>query len=260
MPLPSALAPNRIRITPTAIPASPHGADDGDFAARVPGFEVAHGFRHPVKRERPVDCIPSDVEDQVVTVRAIGEVGSGVVDDVVSVVRAHEVEFQGAAHPGDLGAECLGQLHGEGADTAGGSDDQDPLSALDAADVAQPLQGCQRRHRHGCGLLQGDVSQACVRACLLERPCTRRRSPGRSRTPGHIEKIFSINFNGVVWGIQAATKAFKALGHGGKMISADSQAGHVGNPGIALYSATKFAVRGLTQTAARATLRNTASP
>ncbi|MCU1443165.1 MAG: acetoin reductase [Cryobacterium sp.] len=33
------------------------------------------------------------------------------------------------------------------------------------------------------------------------------------------------------------------------MISADSQAGHVGNPGIALYSATKFAVRGLTQTA-----------
>jgi meso-butanediol dehydrogenase/(S,S)-butanediol dehydrogenase/diacetyl reductase len=49
----------------------------------------------------------------------------------------------------------------------------------------------------------------------------------------------------------AATKAFKALGHGGKIISAASQAGHVGNPGIALYSATKFAVRGLTQTAAR---------
>lgn len=77
------------------------------------------------------------------------------------------------------------------------------------------------------------------------------QSPIEEITPESIEKIFSINFNGVVWGIQAATKAFKALGHGGKIISAASQAGHVGNPGIALYSATKFAVRGLTQTAAR---------
>jgi meso-butanediol dehydrogenase/(S,S)-butanediol dehydrogenase/diacetyl reductase len=77
------------------------------------------------------------------------------------------------------------------------------------------------------------------------------QSPIEEITPESIEKIFSINFNGVVWGIQAATKAFKELGHGGKIISAASQAGHVGNPGIALYSATKFAVRGLTQTAAR---------
>lgn len=77
------------------------------------------------------------------------------------------------------------------------------------------------------------------------------QSPIEEITPESIEKIFSINFNGVVWGIQAATKAFRELGHGGKIISAASQAGHVGNPGIALYSATKFAVRGLTQTAAR---------
>jgi meso-butanediol dehydrogenase/(S,S)-butanediol dehydrogenase/diacetyl reductase len=77
------------------------------------------------------------------------------------------------------------------------------------------------------------------------------QSPIEEITPESIAKIFSINFNGVVWGIQAATKAFKALGHGGKIISAASQAGHVGNPGIGLYSATKFAVRGLTQTAAK---------
>ncbi len=76
-------------------------------------------------------------------------------------------------------------------------------------------------------------------------------SPIEEITPESIEKLFSINFNGVVWGTQAATKAFKALGHGGKIISAASQAGHVGNPGIALYSATKFAVRGFTQTAAK---------
>lgn len=77
------------------------------------------------------------------------------------------------------------------------------------------------------------------------------QSPIEEIGPEDVERIFSINFNGVLWGIQAATKAFKRLGHGGKIISAASQAGHVGNPGIALYSATKFAVRGLTQTAAR---------
>lgn len=76
-------------------------------------------------------------------------------------------------------------------------------------------------------------------------------SPIEDITPESIEKLFSINFNGVVWGTQAAVKAFRKLGHGGKIISAASQAGHVGNPGIALYSATKFAVRGFTQTAAR---------
>jgi meso-butanediol dehydrogenase/(S,S)-butanediol dehydrogenase/diacetyl reductase len=77
------------------------------------------------------------------------------------------------------------------------------------------------------------------------------QSPLDEITPESIAKIFSINFNGVVWGIQAATKAFQALGHGGKIISAASQAGHEGNPGIALYSATKFAIRGLSQSAAR---------
>lgn len=76
-------------------------------------------------------------------------------------------------------------------------------------------------------------------------------SPIEDITQEDIERLFSINFNGVVWGVQAAVKAFKELGHGGKIISAASQAGHVGNPGIGLYSATKFAVRGFTQTAAR---------
>jgi len=77
------------------------------------------------------------------------------------------------------------------------------------------------------------------------------QSPIEEITEESIDKVFSINFNGAVWGTQAATKAFKELGHGGKIISAASQAGHIGNPGIALYSATKFALRGFSQTAAR---------
>lgn len=51
-----------------------------------------------------------------------------------------------------------------------------------------------------------------------------------------------------LWGIQAAVRTFKTLGHGGKIISAASQAGHVGNPELAVYSGTKFAVRGMSYT------------
>ena len=66
-----------------------------------------------------------------------------------------------------------------------------------------------------------------------------------------VDKVYNINVKGVIWGIQAAVDAFKKEGHGGKIINACSQAGHVGNPELAVYSSSKFAVRGLTQTAAR---------
>ncbi|MGF7444350.1 (S)-acetoin forming diacetyl reductase [Klebsiella michiganensis] len=66
-----------------------------------------------------------------------------------------------------------------------------------------------------------------------------------------IDKVYNINVKGVIWGIQAAVEAFKKEGHGGKIINACSQAGHVGNPELAVYCSSKFAVRGLTQTAAR---------
>lgn len=70
-------------------------------------------------------------------------------------------------------------------------------------------------------------------------------------TPEQYRKSFDINVGGVLWGIQAAAKTFKELGHGGKIINTTSQAGVKGNPGISVYSATKFAVRGLTQSAAQ---------
>lgn len=70
-------------------------------------------------------------------------------------------------------------------------------------------------------------------------------------TPEIYQKTMDINIGGVLWGIQAAVTAFKKLGHGGKIISASSQAGQVGNPELSVYGATKFAVRGITQTAAK---------
>lgn len=69
--------------------------------------------------------------------------------------------------------------------------------------------------------------------------------------PAEIEKIFSINVQGVLWGIQAATKIFKENDTKGKIINACSIAGHEGYPLLGAYSATKFAVRALTQSAAK---------
>ncbi|MEW5290341.1 MULTISPECIES: (S)-acetoin forming diacetyl reductase [Erwinia] len=76
-------------------------------------------------------------------------------------------------------------------------------------------------------------------------------TPIEEITEEMVDKVYDINIKGVIWGMQAAIKAFKAEGHGGKIINACSQAGHVGNPELAVYSSSKFAVRGLTQTAAR---------
>jgi meso-butanediol dehydrogenase/(S,S)-butanediol dehydrogenase/diacetyl reductase len=69
-------------------------------------------------------------------------------------------------------------------------------------------------------------------------------------TPNEVETIFKVNIEGVIWGIQVAVKKFKARGHKGKIINASSVAGHNGFAMLGVYSATKFAVRGLTQAAA----------
>jgi meso-butanediol dehydrogenase/(S,S)-butanediol dehydrogenase/diacetyl reductase len=76
-------------------------------------------------------------------------------------------------------------------------------------------------------------------------------TPIEDITPEIYRRTFDINVGGVLWGIQAAVRTFKELGHGGKIINACSQAGQVGNPELAVYSGSKFAVRGITQTAAR---------
>lgn len=69
--------------------------------------------------------------------------------------------------------------------------------------------------------------------------------------PKDMDLIFKINVNGVLWGIQAAAAKFKKRKHKGKIISACSIAGHDGFAMLGVYSATKFAVRALTQAAAK---------
>lgn len=82
-------------------------------------------------------------------------------------------------------------------------------------------------------------------------------TPIEDITPDIFHKVFDVNVGGTYWGIQAAVKHFKVRTPArpgdvvGKIINASSQAGQVGNPDLAVYGATKFAVRGITQTAAK---------
>ena len=70
-------------------------------------------------------------------------------------------------------------------------------------------------------------------------------------TDEELDAMFNVNIKSVVWGIQAAAAKFKQRGHSGKIINASSIAGHDGFPILGAYSASKFAVRALTQVAAR---------
>jgi len=70
-------------------------------------------------------------------------------------------------------------------------------------------------------------------------------------TEEEVARIHKINIEGVLWGIQAAGKKFIERKQKGKIINAASIAGHDGFAMLGVYSATKFAVRALTQAAAR---------
>jgi len=70
-------------------------------------------------------------------------------------------------------------------------------------------------------------------------------------TEEDLEQVFRINLNSVIWGIQAAAAKFDELQHAGRIISAASIAAVKGFPILGAYSASKFAVRGITQAAAQ---------
>ncbi|WP_193561376.1 acetoin reductase [Mycolicibacterium hodleri] len=76
-------------------------------------------------------------------------------------------------------------------------------------------------------------------------------APLLDTTPEDVAKIWAVNVDGVLWGIQAAVTKLKELGRPGRVINASSIAGHDGFAMLGVYSATKFAVRALTQAAAK---------
>ena len=63
------------------------------------------------------------------------------------------------------------------------------------------------------------------------------------------EKIFSVNFSGTLFTLQAVAKHMIERGEGGKIINMASQAGRRGEPFVAVYCASKAAIISLTQSA-----------
>ncbi|NHN85633.1 acetoin reductase [Acetobacter musti] len=70
-------------------------------------------------------------------------------------------------------------------------------------------------------------------------------------TPEEVARIYRINFEGILWGVQLAAAKFIERKQKGKIINACSIAGHEGYAMLGIYSSTKFAVRALTQAAAK---------
>ena len=60
--------------------------------------------------------------------------------------------------------------------------------------------------------------------------------------------VVGVNVGGVVNGIQAFLPRIKAHGEGGHVVNTASMAGHLAIPGLSVYTATKFAVVGISET------------
>jgi NAD(P)-dependent dehydrogenase (short-subunit alcohol dehydrogenase family) len=70
-------------------------------------------------------------------------------------------------------------------------------------------------------------------------------------TISDFDRLFTINVKGVYLCYQYAAKQMIKQGRGGRLIAASSLAGIVAEDGMFAYGASKFAVRGLNQSAAR---------
>lgn len=77
-------------------------------------------------------------------------------------------------------------------------------------------------------------------------------TPGQTtaeQTEDHYRQVFDVNVWGVLSGMKHQIPALIAAG-GGAIVNTSSILGHVGMPGMSVYNASKFAVEGLTKTAA----------
>ncbi|ESK84429.1 acetoin reductase family protein [Moniliophthora roreri MCA 2997] len=70
-------------------------------------------------------------------------------------------------------------------------------------------------------------------------------------TSEDLDKVLAVNFKGVFFCYKHAAKQMIAQSRPGRIIGASSIMGKQGGPVLSVYSSTKFAVRGLTQSAAK---------
>ena len=141
------------------------------------GRERAPGLRQRVARDV--------VHDHVVARPALREVLPRVVDDVIRADGADHLDVPRAADAGHLGAERLGDLHGERPDAPRRAVDEHLLPRPDLAVVAKSLKRGAGGRGYGRGLLERQVARLVRDRRPRWRPRTRRTSRGTRRTPRH---------------------------------------------------------------------------
>ncbi|MGI5138103.1 SDR family oxidoreductase [Streptomyces sp. CA-106110] len=136
-----------------------------------------------------------------------------------------------------------------------------PHSADAAESVKAEIEALGRR----ASLVLGDVTEPAAVSSMIDRAVSELgrldvtvANAGIARiesiletTPESWDLTFAINAKGVFLTWQAAAKQYIAQGGGGKLIAAASQAAYRSAAGLPAYSASKWAVRGLTQAAAQ---------
>ena len=71
--------------------------------------------------------------------------------------------------------------------------------------------------------------------------------PLAEQASDEIEQLLAVNLQGVIYGAQAAYPHLKKTAPGSALINTASLAGIIGAPGLSVYCATKWGVRGLTE-------------
>src|SRR5215831_15317637 len=101
--------------------------------------------------------IRDEVEDQVVTFSALGEVLLCVINDSICTNGSNHIQIAGTAYARDMCTERLGDLHGERTHASCGTVYQNLLPWLNVPLIAKTLQCSERRYRNRSGLLKRDV-------------------------------------------------------------------------------------------------------
>ena len=172
----------------------------------------------PSRREHPPERTdrrrPGDVEDHVEPRWPARHVLAPVVDDVGCADRAHQLDLVRARGRRHLRAERAGDLHRERADAAAGAGDEDALTGLDSALVAD----CLERRRAG----DGDGRS------LLEREV--RRLAHEDAADGALGERARAQPEHLVANAQVGLAGPHGVDHPGGI---DAQAGHLRSPELA---------------------------
>ncbi|MCX4525363.1 MULTISPECIES: SDR family NAD(P)-dependent oxidoreductase [unclassified Streptomyces] len=115
-------------------------------------------------------------------------------------------------------------------------------------------QGVYVRHdvadaRSWAGVVREAVSAFGTVSALVNNAALWRTAHVEEQTAEDFEALLRVNLLGPFLGIQAVAPVLRA-GGGGSIVNISSTAGLVGIPGHAAYGSTKFALRGLTRSAA----------